>query len=1213
MFTGNWQSLENISKENYLRLKRLLERTSVLIGLFKGDPDALWITMPLLQLLLEILYTLSFYLLPERDQDADGEKFSFQDQGRINDEKTPILLSPFIQVSTPDDPYMLGQDGQFPEFLLGDGNESWNKWSSSTTLTWVLCSFSQPYWVTHYRLCSANDGRNKDPTLMSLKGLDPITGRWVELHSFLDCPFSRRSEWKTFHLNERSGVFSSIKLEINGARQQGDGVQLGHFHVYGYETGDIGNLVVKDSLASVPQSPKMKQKMRGGKGLGKSNRTKKKKGIPSAFQLPKLASRKPINLSTSEKEDLTNILNTLEIELASSSSTIYSQLIFDGVDSLKTMLINHQKEMIGAVSTVIKGVVKSVIMREMHADLINGVTRCVSAGYDVYRHMSSESKFSMIQQVKYSFRRLSDPVWITYDQVLVSSKALENVNGNWSLSCNYITLLTQAAYLGIKSFASNPEESSRVLMASIRGDGSVIGIDKMLRKAIRHRTPSKCYSNIVTSTLLDGEALAGTLRQVLMEALGELLESVENVDLNRVEVCFQSLNRSTNEDPFRDVDLRVVIDTVKQMEEWKFRFEKSNEKGRKHLRGAIKLLESLEQYLDLFNIALPPEVMELRVRYLLSSSCFVKLTYSGLLTAITTFVEKITSLAVQNQNEVEHVVVMLNYLKIALYDILAELENASSSFSDISFPTKLLESFSVAKERENSDGMFNKGIRFLSKFTSTTPDPATLHFSLLENLPKYLDTFRNLFAQTSSHSARIRYGIELSSRVEDIFFDAVQQHPSELEQSRFLKPNLEMKIRKHMSKAVGKIMNELKNMFQGNLDFGWWNNIADVWKTCAFSEAMGNLRSFLPNLVGPGQCPERVEECALVSFLELESSLDLMCQGIKESHPEILEIEELVRLLELMQQQISQAKALSSNATIRLLLNQEKYREKVKYSLQECWQIIEEDVILSHLESFYSQECLREKIQTNFQRDGLFDKDGFLDVVDAVMSDSSPVDRIDVTNQACDDIVTGKSGISGLGKELQMKLTGLKRNLLSSRLVILEVIQRADRRWGMAISSSCSQDQYALGSYYYNNLPHHNNENTDFYPVYYYGLGHASLPPSRPNNAVNNTGHKAACNMCQCVTCSTCHHSTPIPTEAPPRHHSDDESSQNIPSGPDWNRINELAKPRPASAEPPTPLLYREFGRTNGLLRESFSKAKRFDVSKEVLSNFLFSTPDISL
>jgi hypothetical protein len=94
MLIGKWQSSDLADKDNFNRLKLLLQKTVTFVATFKSDPDALWVLVPLLHLVSEILYTMAFYLLPAPsrntqpkfllDGDGTGSGSGSDDTGNSN-------------------------------------------------------------------------------------------------------------------------------------------------------------------------------------------------------------------------------------------------------------------------------------------------------------------------------------------------------------------------------------------------------------------------------------------------------------------------------------------------------------------------------------------------------------------------------------------------------------------------------------------------------------------------------------------------------------------------------------------------------------------------------------------------------------------------------------------------------------------------------------------------------------------------------------------------------------------------------------------------------------------------------------------------------------------------------------------------------------------------------------------------------------------------
>lgn len=98
MLIGKWQSTDLADKDNFNRLKLLLIRISSCAGGFKGDPDALWIITPLLNLVSEILYTMAFYLLPAPPPLAKPKLLL--DEDNADSDTTPFITSEVVAIET---------------------------------------------------------------------------------------------------------------------------------------------------------------------------------------------------------------------------------------------------------------------------------------------------------------------------------------------------------------------------------------------------------------------------------------------------------------------------------------------------------------------------------------------------------------------------------------------------------------------------------------------------------------------------------------------------------------------------------------------------------------------------------------------------------------------------------------------------------------------------------------------------------------------------------------------------------------------------------------------------------------------------------------------------------------------------------------------------------------------------------------------------------
>jgi hypothetical protein len=770
------------------------------------------------------------------------------------------------------------------------------------------------------------------------------------------------------------------------------------------------------------------------------------------------------------------------------------------------------------------------------------------------------------------------------------------------------------------------------------------------------------------------------------------------VSLSEVEegmtILMSAAHRGSSVDPqvdgrssvplLNESNLRYLLHTTERMIEWKKRFEKSLEKVKKHLIGGMKLLDSLQLFVDLFPVTLSPQEIEIRLQNLLCRSTFIPMTYrniqndlissppppssstaaatgsgpssrsigrptSGQFTATTGSGRSNSNLPGPYPGEMEQLTIMMEFLRIQLVETSQELEKISMIFTDCMLPpvaeVKSALTHQQRADSSSSSSVMKKGIGFFSKLILSPPDPHTLMTLLTNSFTLYLTSFQTIFDTISTNTNTFRYAIELLSALEDLFYDSLQQHPSQLEQSKHVVPNVEGRIRNVTMKGVKKLMSELGTMLSrdqppggvvGGCCWSWCQTLAETWNTCGFTDAMGAVRSLFPSLVGTGhvQDLERIEESALISLLDLETMTDRLWQqasllplddidpssSIPESGPTPRLADGLLHLIELMRLHISQAKTLSSNSTLQHLLSQDSHREKVKFILQDSWQMLEEDIVLTHLEAFHSQEVLRDLVDTHLQHP--HQGPGFLDGVEMALEDSSSCERVERSIQATqENILTGQSGLSGLAQLLIPKLRLLEHDMRASREMMLDQVRRADHRWGLGPTASLispADDQEDLHLQYFTSLPHRDPLNhPGFHPVQYSGRYHPTqLPPYDKTKGTTGGGRGGgeqgedvedktsggqviSCQVCQCKTCTSCHHSVPFPSlsssseeEDRPVYDPEREREQR-------EKMDQLSKPPNRGGEQPTPLLYREFGKIEGQIRPSFSKADRFS-TKEV-------------
>lgn len=138
-----------------------------------------------------------------------------------------------------------GTGEEFLDNLKNSSDAPGDKWfHPDATSSWVQASISGPQVrISAYGLCSANDCPDRDPSFWSLRGLKE-NGDWVTLHEVpKDSPesmFISRHQWLWFSVDEAVADVPvvAVRLELLGVQAPGNGLQLAHFHIMGYDVED---------------------------------------------------------------------------------------------------------------------------------------------------------------------------------------------------------------------------------------------------------------------------------------------------------------------------------------------------------------------------------------------------------------------------------------------------------------------------------------------------------------------------------------------------------------------------------------------------------------------------------------------------------------------------------------------------------------------------------------------------------------------------------------------------------------------------------------------------------------------------------------------------------------------------------------------------------------------------------------------------------------
>jgi len=227
-------------------------------------------------------------------------------------------------------------------------------------------------------------------------------------------------------------------------------------------------------------------------------------------------------LTTTQIESVNKMLTELQTV---PSQSINCMVVQEQAAALASMLVNHTAHIAGAALITAVGVVRSVIFMKLDEDLIRGIGKGLYAAYEMYKHMKADQQFALIARLTPT-RSLSE-AFVSYSQLKDASKCMVATEGNWLLASCYVDNLLKVALTALKYLKStDDDECGRVFSACILGDENVVGICSITKRIQRGKRKKL---GAIGEALLDGESVAGVVRNLIMEAIGELLESVENI------------------------------------------------------------------------------------------------------------------------------------------------------------------------------------------------------------------------------------------------------------------------------------------------------------------------------------------------------------------------------------------------------------------------------------------------------------------------------------------------------------------------------------------------------------------------------------------------------------------------------------------------------------------------------------------------------------
>lgn len=192
--------------------------------------------------------------------------------------------------------------------------------------------------------------------------------------------------------------------------------------------------------------------------------------------------------------------------------------------SLSDMLQEHLKKGGTALANTIVGGVKSFLMMKVDGQLIEGITQGLHCAFEMYKHYKANDQFEILRQLC-PFPEAGRG----YDVMKSSCNEMRAAEGNWLLSSLYVNntmKVALSALSGLLKKESRPEDKTaalEVLTACLSGDFEVDGILSVYKKLNGKKRSNHLYMN----RLFDGSQLCTSLRQLMQECLGELMEGAQ--------------------------------------------------------------------------------------------------------------------------------------------------------------------------------------------------------------------------------------------------------------------------------------------------------------------------------------------------------------------------------------------------------------------------------------------------------------------------------------------------------------------------------------------------------------------------------------------------------------------------------------------------------------------------------------------------------------
>jgi hypothetical protein len=302
--------------------------------------------------------------------------------------------------------------------------------------------------------------------------------------------------------------------------------------------------------------------------------------------------------------------------------SVYTRLTKAVALSLEKLFAEHVKDIAASTGLIVVGAVTSLVTMKVSGTLLTGLSRAAAAAFDIFQHCKANQQIEILNTLIPS-RLLKEPI-ISYSQLVKASKNISVVKGNWLLTSAYINNLLKIVFCAHQHLSNDNDddnnkdskEGQRIINACIYGDTNVIGLLKLYKQVSRKKTCDPVHR--ILSSILDGSSLSELLRNTGVEALGEILEVLNDFSKEKIEKLQESLTRiddsflscfkdsktfsclSEKERESRLAIVSGVLSLLKWFQDMMTRLNKCFNRCIQAMKGSWNLCNAISQYFHMF-------------------------------------------------------------------------------------------------------------------------------------------------------------------------------------------------------------------------------------------------------------------------------------------------------------------------------------------------------------------------------------------------------------------------------------------------------------------------------------------------------------------------------------------------------------------------------------------------------------------------------------